>query len=373
MDDLSLTTRNSMFRSEHQKPRREKLQKMWKKLTKHHPSIVYSRQAYSGCLRSLGTAAQYVPFYQIDAFTPQPYGGNPAAVLLIPPSIRMEEKAMMKVAEENNLSETCYVRIRPSNPSSNNPFVDHSSFDLKWFTPTKEVNLCGHGTLASAAALFHLGNKSDKLSFHTLSGELIAKRDLNDASGTISLDFPLNVPVVVTKEHEHYHTILGVAKKILELSNAKLDIIKLAYCKVTKKLIVHTRSSSPSLSDLDALKAINVPPPLQVLSFHKGEVVTGVSVLVNGHAPYDFCTRYFSPWNGIPEDPVNGSSHTVLAPYWLNEEIIRNGQPQRALLARQASPRGGDITLKVDFGSKRVLMGGPASTTIVGQMIIPRM
>lgn len=183
---------------------------------------------------------------------------------------------------------------------------------------------------------------------------------------TISLDFPLNIPTVVTEENEHYSTIVDVADMILKESGASLDIIRLAHCKVTKKLIVHTRSSSSSVSDLDALQALQVPAPDRVLASHDGHVVTGVSVLVKGEPPYDFCSRYFSPWNGIPEDPVNGSSHTVLAPYWVKEQ-----GSDKVLLARQASPRGGDITLEVDWQGGRVRMAGPATIAIAGEMAIP--
>lgn len=390
-----------------------------------------------------------VPFFHVDSFSKTPYGGNPAAVVLLPAALpALDDATMAKVAAENNLSETCFVVPLSASPSAD--FGAGAEFHLRWFTPKKEVALCGHGTLAVATALFSksVGNPNACLTFHTLSGALTAART-GEGGALIELNFPMNTPRVVragdaapeavAKEEDAewrpkealHATCLRVARLVLRLAGGgdTLEIDTLAHDANTRKLIVHTRAVEPSNSggsgskggvspkgaaaraeraarDLAALVALKVPSPDAVLEGHAGEVVTGVSIVVAGASGgggggegdevvggYDFASRYFSPWNGIPEDPVNGSSHTVLSPYWYSHvlgldegiapaeaaaaEAAAGDAPAsakasaRALRAWQASPRGGELVLGNDFGAKRVRIAGPAVVVIEGTMLIP--
>jgi hypothetical protein len=311
-----------------------------------------------------------------------------------------------------------------------------------------------------AAALFSkaVGNPHPSLTFNTLSGPLTAINRTKEG-GLVELNFPMNRPVVVRpsdKDPALYDTCYELATSVLRLAGAgaSVEIDTLAYNATTKKLIVQVsataghatgkgggegggaaagsnRRAEAAWRDLEALAALGVPAGEQVLAAHGGSVVTGISIIVagtgggmpgddddssgrggGGSGGYDFASRYFSPWNGIPEDPVNGSSHTLLAPYWHyhvlglddgNEPApapapaptadadmaatangsagnaagdppplaAASGVAARRLWARQASPRGGDLVLGCDFGGKRVTMAGPACVDIEGTVLVP--
>jgi PhzF family phenazine biosynthesis protein len=284
--------------------------------------------------------------FTVDAFTDEPYRGNPAAVCVVPAARPpLDKELMMKIAAEMNLSETAFVQ-------STNPLDDanlSSTFSLKWFTPVCEVNLCGHATLATAAVLFEVfKNTNDVISFNTLSGELKAIRNKFDNS--ISLDFPLAQTIIEnTKESD----------EIIKETVGSLNVSECHYSPKTKKLLIRL-SDDVTRAQLESL----APDTHSLLEIQQ-EKVKGVIVTVKSHdGQYDFLSRYFAPWVGINEDPVTGSAHTVLGPYWsksLGKEVLK---------ARQCSKRGGDITVKVNEGEERVTLTGRACIILKGKLLI---
>ncbi|KAG7462942.1 hypothetical protein MATL_G00190110 [Megalops atlanticus] len=282
--------------------------------------------------------------FTVDAFTDQPFKGNPAAVCLLPNALR--DELYQKIAAEMNLSETAFImRLNPTDD-----FTSGSRFGLRWFTPTNEVPLCGHATLASAAVLFYKKkNINPTLVFETLSGEL----NVRLCGQSIVMDFPLHKPVVLDPAE---------VKDLIKATVGDLSIQDVCYCTVTKKLLVRL-SDSCDRSALTSLK----PDAAQQLKTESSGKVKGVIVTVKG-APtaqpgYDFFSRYFAPWNGIPEDPVTGSAHTVLAGYW-SEKLGK-----QKMLAYQCSSRGGELELMIR-GDGRVDIAGRAVTVFQGTLTL---
>jgi PhzF family phenazine biosynthesis protein len=240
-----------------------------------------------------------------------------------------------------NLSETAYV----SELTGQGTFKEGTRFGLRWFTPTLEVNLCGHATLATAKVIFDgVGNPSDTLSFETLSGVLVVTRT---AAGGISMDLPKNAPVDETAEKH---------QALIKLTVGDLPIEACFYSPTTKKLGL-CLAPSVNREQLEALR----PDTKAMQASTSNAIVTGVMVTMAGATQpgdYDMLSRYFAPWNGIPEDPVTGSAHTVLGPYW------RNRLGKTTLKARQCSPRGGDLMVTVEddgvtvAGSGYIVMSG---------------
>jgi len=255
---------------------------------------------------------------QVDAFTDRPFAGNPAAVCLLPTP--REESWMQAVAREMNLSETAFVV----------PAAD--GFDLRWFTPTVEVDLCGHATLASAHVLWELGQLPPQTParFHTRSGVLTASR----RDDWIELDFPAK-PAEPAEAPAGLASALGV--EVESVGRNQFDYL----VEVESEALV--RGLRP---DFGALRAIPV---------------RGVIVTSRGASPaYDFVSRFFAPASGIDEDPVTGSAHCCLGPFW----GARLGK--RDLVAYQASARGGIV--RVRLGDDRVYLGGQAVTVLRGEM-----
>jgi PhzF family phenazine biosynthesis protein len=255
---------------------------------------------------------------QVDAFTDRAFGGNPAAVCLL--DSPADPRWMQDVAAEMNLSETAFLVCRDG------------GFDLRWFTPAVEVPLCGHATLASAHALWTTGvvGEHDGIRFFTASGELRARRD----DGLIWLDLPARdckeAPLSAAAR-----LALG-AEPIWEgLAGGDL------FVELASEAAV--RSLKP---DLVALRA--VAPD--------GAIVTSAAQKEG----FDFVSRYFAPSAGIDEDPVTGSAHCALGPYWaakLGKSTFR---------AFQASARGGDLHVRV--ADRRVFVGGAAVTILRGEL-----
>ncbi|XP_071547372.1 phenazine biosynthesis-like domain-containing protein 1 [Panulirus ornatus] len=295
--------------------------------------------------------------FTVDAFTDQPFSGNPAAVVpLLEP---VEDGILQNLAAEMNLSETAYVS--PTGVREK-PWVKCARFRLRWFTPTREVALCGHATLATAHVLFHcLGNTNSQLEFETQSGVLVARKNGRD----ILLDFPGNPPAPLTAEQE---TQLS---PLLQVVTGGLPVGQLLISHTTKKLLVRLHHSC-TRGDLEALRV----EPGSFLSLHDGSLVKGVILTIRGdlsgnipqdspsHQPQYHCfSRYFAPWNGIPEDPVTGSAHTVLGPYWSQELGITT------LKCRQCSPRGGDMNVTVRQDG-RVDLAGRTTTLLQGHVTL---
>ncbi len=261
--------------------------------------------------------------YQIDAFTREPFSGNPAAVCLL--ERPASEERMQKVAREMNLSETAFMVQRQ----------EPDAFDLRWFTPTTEVELCGHATLASAHWLYERETAAAgaRISFHTASGVLHAERD----GELLWLDFPSEKPSTASTPDGLYEALGG--EEPVSVGRSRRDL----FVRLEDEEMV--RSLSPDLSALARIDA-------------RGVIVTAPGASDGA----DFVSRFFAPRAGVPEDPVTGSAHCALAPYWA-EELGRN-----ALTGRQLSDRGG--TVHVRAKGNRVALGGHAVTVLRATLLV---
>jgi PhzF family phenazine biosynthesis protein len=260
-----------------------------------------------------------VPLFHVDAFTDCPFVGNPAAVCLLP--ARRQDRWLQAVAREMNLSETAFLVKQP----------DH--FDLRWFTPTVEVDLCGHATLASAHVLWQQGQATgDEIHFSTRSGVLKAVRHGDD----IELDFPLK-PEVPAQAPAGLLEALGTSARYV--GKNQFDYL------VEVESEAALRALAP---DFKRLAAVPV----------RGIIVTSTSA-----APrFDFVSRFFAPASGVDEDPVTGSAHCCLADFW------RKRLNKSEFVAFQASARGGVV--KVRVVKDRVLLGGKAVMVVRGELLV---
>ncbi|XP_053195772.1 phenazine biosynthesis-like domain-containing protein 1 [Scomber japonicus] len=285
-----------------------------------------------------------IPVFTLDSFTNLPFKGNPAAVC--PLMHELTDELYQRIAAEINLSETAFItRIRPSDD-----FTKASRFCLRWFTPTTEVNLCGHATLAAAAVLFkYKKNVNSTLVFETKSGELLVTQQ---GEGFV-MDFPLNPPT--KQDPNEFRDIIKVALGDRPVQEVHLN-------STTKKLLVRL----PDDCDRSVLTSLKIDSTALECSERSGRV-KGLIITMKGSPEcqpgYDFYSRYFAPWAGIPEDPVTGSAHTVLGSYW-SEKLGKN-----KLLAYQCSKRGGELELKVrDDG--RINIAGQVVTVLQGTITV---
>ena len=256
---------------------------------------------------------------QVDAFTDTPFAGNPAAVCLLPAP--RDEGWMQSVAREMNLSETAFL-VRAGD-----------GYDLRWFTPSVEVALCGHATLASAHVLWEEGHlaAAQQARFHTKSGLLTGDR----AGDWIELDFPV-------KREETAPAPAGLAEAL----------------GVAPKYV--------GRNQFDYLVEIDGEATVRRLTPNHAALATlpvrGVIVTSRADSPgYDFVSRFFAPGSGVAEDPVTGSAHCALGPYWQ----ARLGKSN--FVAYQASPRGGVVRVRVV--GERVKLGGKAVTVLRGELL----
>lgn len=252
-----------------------------------------------------------IPLYHVDAFTQEPFAGNPAAVCILEKPYK--DDVLKSVAAEMNLSETAFLQ-----KLEQKHIEDSRLFSLRWFTPETEVNLCGHATLATAAVLFtDLKLKAREISFETRSGTLKARLEEDG----ILLDFPADE----TKPHHPSQSIL----EALGISN----FTSAGYSRKTNNLLILI----PSEQALRELK----PNFERLKSAETKNKTAGVIVTSKGRVPYDFISRFFAPWLGIDEDPVTGSAHTTLCVYW--SKILG----KKEMHAYQASQRGGHLTVRM--------------------------
>src|SRR5215471_5906703 len=256
---------------------------------------------------------------QVDAFTDTPFAGNPAAVCVLPAP--REAQWMQHVAREMNLSETAFLCRRAD------------GFVLRWFTPAVEVDLCGHATLASAHVLWEDGHLAvdTPADFHTRSGRLTATRQ----EAWIRLDFPALPPEPTTAPE------------------ALLQALP-----VTPLYVGRNRSSY--LVEVATEESVRTLQP----DFTLLQTLPGGRVIVTSQATsagFDFVSRYFAPGAGIPEDPVTGSSHCCLGPYW-SQQLNKN-----VFTAYQASARGGVV--RVQVRGARIALGGQAVTVLRGELV----
>jgi len=280
-----------------------------------------------------------ISLYQVDAFTSVPFKGNPAAVCLL--SHPLDDAVMQSIAAEMNLSETAFVmRLDDA------PWPESTTFSLRWFTPAVEVRLCGHATLATSAVLFDvLGVTVPAVTYKTLSGDLIARceKDATTNMLRIVLDFPKDTPVAC-----------DVPEGVLDVIGATGSVAA-AYGSSTNDLLLHL---------VDVQHLCNLRPDFSALLACEGMAsYRGLLVTATGEPPYDFVSRFFAPWVGINEDPVTGSSHTLLTPYW----AARLGK--MAMLAYQASARGGEVGVRL-AGDDRVELIGSAVVVFKGALYV---
>ena len=260
--------------------------------------------------------------YQVDAFTDRPFSGNPAAICpLMDANEWPAESLLQKIAFENNLSETAY--FKPSR-------IQGADFDLRWFTPTVEAQLCGHATLASAFVLFEcLGYSRQDVRFSTLSGILGVKKD----SGRLTLDFPAGALESPIAPPAGLVEVLGAAPR--EVRRSPRGIY---FCLFDSE------------SQIRALK----PDFGQMAQLDQSVLVTAPG------SESDFVSRYFAPHKGIAEDPVTGSAHCLLAPYWA--ERLKKTE----LFAIQVSARQGKLWCRVQ--GDRVFISGHAVLFFRGKL-----
>lgn len=261
-----------------------------------------------------------LPIYQADAFTSQLFGGNPAA--LVPLQQWLADELLQKIAAENNLSETAFT------------VPNGSGFELRWFTPAAEVPLCGHATLASAHLLWtELDYAGEQIRFSTKSGELRVSRE----GDLLEMDFP--------------------AQTLEELPLEKA--FAAAVCAQPQRAFAQTGSGGKLLLEFASAEQVaELRPELRAVAQlpYQGIVCTAAG---DGF-DCDFVSRFFAPNVGVDEDPVTGSAHTLLAPFWADK------LDKRRLRARQISARGGE--LECELRGERVLMRGTAVTYLRGQI-----
>jgi len=257
----------------------------------------------------------------VDAFSAVPFAGNPAAVCVLSewPDVRW----MQSVAGEMNLSETAFLVGRAGD-----------AWDLRWFTPTLEVDLCGHATLAAAHVLWETGRLSPDSAahFHTRSGSLRCHRH---PSGEVSMDFPVRAARVCDVP-------AGLAAALgadIRWCGRSADdfLVELPHAAIVRRL------------DPDLARLAEIPA--------RGVIVTAAS----DQGDHDFVSRFFAPAAGVPEDPVTGSTHCTLAPYW-GSKLGRN-----RMRGWQASRRGGSVG--VEWSGDRVVLTGAARTTWRGELL----
>jgi PhzF family phenazine biosynthesis protein len=256
--------------------------------------------------------------YQVDAFTTQPFKGNPAGVCLLEKV--MTDDWMKSLAMEMNLSETAFLLPKGD------------AFSLRWFTPKKEVRLCGHATLASAHILWESGilKMDEQARFDTLSGRLTARQD----NGWIEMDFPMR-KVEPCLDSPLINAALGAEPIATSISPSKQG----DYYLLELEEDAEVRNLAPDFIELEACQA-------------RAVIVTSRS----SDPTYDFISRFFAPWLGINEDPVTGSAHCYLAPYWAGKLGKNN------FIAYQASARGGVV------GCRWVFLRGQAVTIFIGDL-----
>jgi len=264
--------------------------------------------------------------YQLDAFTDQLFTGNPAAVVpLTDQNEWLPDARMQAIATENNLAETAfYIRTE-------------TGYHIRWFTPTVEVDLCGHATLATGYVIFFLEEKpaDHKITLDSRSGPLTVCRE---ADGWLVLDFPADTLAKAAVQPPALLTGL-IGAKPLEIHKGKSDF-----------MVVYA-----SQADVDSL----IPDFRELATVPaRGIIVTAPGVDV------DFVSRFFAPQSGVDEDPVTGSAHTTLIPYWA-KKLSKN-----TLTARQISVRGGYLRCKLNADLNRVDIAGQVQLYLTGELAI---
>src|ERR1700758_2177031 len=273
--------------------------------------------------KAQGIPGMKIPLFQVDAFTEKIFSGNPAAVC--PLTHWLEDKQMLAIAAENNVSETAFV------------VPENGAYCLRWFSPKSEVQLCGHATLATAFVIFNfLHPGTTAIRFHTCSGPL----DVNKEGDYLAMDFP-SLPARPCE---------SVPKALLDGLNPSPSVVLESGATAAERnyFVVYDNEKDicDAIPDLPILETIHP---------------AGVCITAPGQQS-DFVSRYFAPSYGIPEDPVTGSAHCSLTPYWAE----RLGKMR--LYARQVSERGGELWC--EMAENRVIIKGNAVLTLQGNLEI---
>lgn len=258
-----------------------------------------------------------LPYYEVSAFTTNPFGGNPAGVC--PLDAWLPDSILQGIAANNNLAETAFTVSRAG------------GFDLRWFTPTVEMDLCGHATLAAASVLYHeRGQHGDEVRFHSRSGvlEVTRRHDL------LTLDFPSRPPATCAVPEA---LLRGLGAELKEVFKARDYLAVLSHESEVRDL-------KPDFSLLKSLDCL------------------GIIATARG-TDCDFVSRFFAPGAGVDEDPVTGSAHCTLIPFWA-QRLGKNN-----LFARQISHRGGELFC--EQVGERVHIGGRAVHYLRGEILIP--
>lgn len=262
--------------------------------------------------------------FVVDAFTHRPFSGNPAAVCILEQPL--DERCMQAIAREMNVSETAFVKAK-----------SEGGFDLRWFTPTKEVELCGHATLASAHILWQRGHlqPDQTATFSTQSGDLHCRRA---EKNRIVMDFPIELATPCVPSDD---LVKGLG------ADGDRHLVNRLHYMVVLRDAATLRDLRPDFTKLSRLD-------------RRGVIVTSPS----DDSRFDFLSRYFVPKLGINEDPVTGSAHCSLGPYWA-EKLHKND-----LMGYQASQRGGIVGVKVRAADQRVDLIGEAITVMHTNMLV---
>jgi PhzF family phenazine biosynthesis protein len=261
---------------------------------------------------------QAIDFYMVDAFADTTFGGNAAAVC--PLTEWLPDDTLLKMAKQHNQSETAFF------------ITTDEGFELRWFTTQGEVTLCGHATLAAAHVIFeHLDYPHGSIKFTTRSSGILT---VTRSGEWLTLDFPANISTPQMPPAPMM-AALGI-DKFVEARKGRAWVIV--------------------LENREQVEAVAPNISAMIPGEHK------VTVTARGEDPYDFVSRFFSPGEAVWEDPVTGSAHTMLIPYWAE----KLGKTQ--MLARQVSRRGGDI--RCQLAGDRVLMGGKAVTYLIGKVLL---
>ena len=264
-----------------------------------------------------------LPIYIADAFSQGPFTGNPAAV--IPLGAWLPDTVLQAIAAQNNLSETAFVVTHPD---------ENRARGLRWFTPTREVKLCGHATLATAFVLHQvLKFKESTQRFNTLSGELICEFN----NGYWEMDFPADKALPASDIHDLAELVIGH-----ELSSGEV------YVGTDDAMLVLATAEEVRNYEPNNTAIRRIPK-------------RGVIITAPGRGDVDVVSRCFYPEVGVDEDPVTGSAHTLIGPYWSE----RLGKPE--LLCEQASRRGGKLTV-IHKKGERVHLRGRARLYLIGEI-----
>jgi PhzF family phenazine biosynthesis protein len=285
-----------------------------------------------------------IEIYQVDAFCKELFSGNPAAVC---PLISWPSDALMQqIAAENNLSETAFYAPEAAHP-------EEGYYHIRWFTPTVEVDLCGHATLATAHIIYnHKGFAGDTVRFSSRSGELMVKK----AGNLLTLDFPVDTltPIPVTDDMSRWFS-----KRPEEAYKGKTDYMVVF---AQEADIVNLQPDLAVIEKLTEARGVIATAP--------GGSATKAAAATKGYAKedpntdtVDFVSRFFGPQSGVPEDPVTGSAHTTLTPYWSK----RLGR--KDLTAQQLSARKG--YLQCHDAGDRIAISGLAKTYLIGRLLLP--